>query len=244
LPHPSTPPRLVATRIGLDGSRVVRPVPTIHLPHIVNHLRSLRSCLVMDPPNSSGLGAYTPLPCRLPRYLPALHNILRHTKQVQRILQSDLQRPGIPSTGIEEQRGTLHQIPQHRNRHRSKGGMPAAREARASNGSGQLHTRAARRYTQKLGNDRGLLVNCLQSSACQRPLPSPTQQRPHCDIANPSHLSLIRDQEKPPLVADVPPTIEQNPTPTPAMGHLTAMDRRIRTETDWGLLSQTVRNPV
>jgi len=80
----------------------------------------------MDPPNPMGLGAYTPLPGRLPRHLPALRNTLRPTKQVQKGLQSNLQRPGIPSQGEKERRMTLHQIPRHRKQHRSNGGMPPA----------------------------------------------------------------------------------------------------------------------
>jgi len=155
-----------------------------------------------------------------------------------------MQRPGIPSQRRKERRGTLHQIPRHRNRHRSNEGPPAARQAPESNGTGQLHTRPALSNTQKLGNDCVLLVICLQSGASQPPLPSSTLRCPDCDIPTSPLSSLVGDQEGPVLVADIPPTMERNPTPTPPTANLMAMDRRIWTERDRWLFSQTRRNPV
>jgi len=64
------------------------------------------------------------------------------------------------------------------------------------------------------------------------------------DIANSPHQSLVGDQERRLLVADVPSTMEQNPTPTPPVVNATAMDRRIWTDRNRGLFSQTRRNSV
>jgi len=124
-PHPGISRRLVASRIQLHGTMVVQPVPPIRLPHIASHLQPLGIGPGMDTPNTTVFGPYTPLPRRLPRHLPALRNSFRRTKQVQRRLQSDLQRLGIPSQGRKERRLTLHQIPRHRDRYKRNGGTPA-----------------------------------------------------------------------------------------------------------------------
>jgi len=243
-PPPGTRQRPVHSRIWLRGNLVVRPIPLIWLTLISSHLRPLRIGLEMDPLNPTGVGTYAPLHWQLSGHLHALCNTLQYTNQIPWSIWSDLDRLGIWRQGRHEWRGTLPQIPRHRDRHKSNGGRPALQQAQESNAATQVHTPEVFSNTEMPANHHRLLVVRLQIDTSQPHLPSLTLHPHDIDIANSPHPSLVRDPEGPHHVADVHPGTEFNLTPTPPIADLTAMDNCVWTEWERVLFCQTRWNPV